>query len=237
MGPINRRYAAPSRPSDAAVSARSRRTSATEPSSRGWPIWIGGSIHSSPWRPRSSWRKKGDGTARGWTALQISWTTPGWVSSAERIPPPIVDSASKTATLRPVRAIVIAAARPFGPLPTTTASYSSAAMSTRLCHASSMVMPRHLRARARSEPDRWEELGHRPADPPGARRAQLLPGRETIAVERRPDPGRWLVGEWIAPQQAEGRSVVLEQPLEEADEPVLAVGRSEGQEPHQPVEA
>src|SRR5207248_8642418 len=49
---------------------------------------------------------------------------PGKVSSAERAPPPIVAFASQTTTEHPARASVIAAARPFGPEPTTTASYS-----------------------------------------------------------------------------------------------------------------
>ena len=52
----------------------------------------------------------------------MSWTKPGSVSSAERDPPPIVSAASSTRTERPARARAIAAARPFGPEPTTTAS-------------------------------------------------------------------------------------------------------------------
>src|SRR5712692_2771763 len=47
---------------------------------------------------------------------------PGSVSSAERTPPPTSSFASYTATLRLDRAISTAAARPFGPAPTTTAS-------------------------------------------------------------------------------------------------------------------
>src|SRR3954471_9141947 len=47
---------------------------------------------------------------------------PGRVSSAERDPPPIVCLASSTRTERPARASTIAAARPLGPAPTTTAS-------------------------------------------------------------------------------------------------------------------
>jgi hypothetical protein len=41
-----------------------------------------------------------------------------------RVPPPIVSCASTTRTERPAWASVIAAARPFGPAPTTTASSS-----------------------------------------------------------------------------------------------------------------
>ena len=48
---------------------------------------------------------------------------PGSVSSADRMPPPIVGAASITRTESPSRASVIAAANPLGPDPTTTASY------------------------------------------------------------------------------------------------------------------
>src|SRR5579872_3808908 len=58
-------------------------------------------------------------------AEQTSWTKPGRVSSIEREPPPMVSLASYTRTERPARAIVMAAARPFGPAPTTIASYFS----------------------------------------------------------------------------------------------------------------
>src|SRR3954454_22141931 len=47
---------------------------------------------------------------------------PGNVTSAERSPPPSVSAASRRTTERPARAIVIAAASPLGPAPTTTAS-------------------------------------------------------------------------------------------------------------------
>src|SRR5579859_1325651 len=56
-------------------------------------------------------------------AEQTSCTKPGRVSSIEREPPPIVSLASYTMTDLPARAMVIAAARPFGPAPITTASY------------------------------------------------------------------------------------------------------------------
>ncbi len=62
--------------------------------------------------------------ARGCIAEQTSWTKPGRVSSAERIPPPTDSLASQTKTERPALARVIAAARPLGPDPTITASYS-----------------------------------------------------------------------------------------------------------------
>src|SRR5918995_2330589 len=56
-------------------------------------------------------------------AEPTSWTKPGGVSPAERVPPPTVSSASNTITERPLRASSTAAAKPFGPEPTTTASY------------------------------------------------------------------------------------------------------------------
>src|SRR5205085_7777796 len=58
----------------------------------------------------------------GWTAEQTSCMKPGSVSSAERTPPPIVAFASNTTTLHPAWARTMAALRPFGPDPTTTAS-------------------------------------------------------------------------------------------------------------------
>ena len=60
--------------------------------------------------------------ASGCTAEQTSWTKPGRVSSAERQPPPTVSARLEHRTDRPARARVMAAARPFGPAPTTTAS-------------------------------------------------------------------------------------------------------------------
>src|SRR5690242_5988646 len=54
-------------------------------------------------------------------AEQTSCVKPGSVSAADRLPPPMVSSASKTVTSRPACASVIAAARPFGPEPTTMA--------------------------------------------------------------------------------------------------------------------
>ena len=67
-------------------------------------------------------RKNGEAAASGWIAEQTSCMKPGSVSSSERTPPPIVSAASRTSTERPARASSIAAASPFGPDPTTTAS-------------------------------------------------------------------------------------------------------------------
>ena len=54
---------------------------------------------------------------------------PGSVSSSERMPPPTVAAASWTVTSQPARAIVIAAASPFGPEPITTALFTPRAES------------------------------------------------------------------------------------------------------------
>ena len=56
---------------------------------------------SSPCSARGSSRRNGDPSAIGCIAEQTSWTKPGRVSSAERIPPPIVSFASSTSTDRP----------------------------------------------------------------------------------------------------------------------------------------
>src|SRR5947209_2664266 len=53
----------------------------------------------------------------------MSWTKPGKVSAAERLPPPTVSRPSTRSTRCPAWARVIAAASPLGPAPTTTASY------------------------------------------------------------------------------------------------------------------
>src|SRR5690606_37351811 len=71
--------------------------------------------------------------AVGWTVEQTSWTNPGSVSAVDRVPPPTVDAASNTTVRRPARAIVTAAMSPFGPDPTTTASYSLMLSRSRPC--------------------------------------------------------------------------------------------------------
>jgi hypothetical protein len=60
--------------------------------------------------------------ASEWTVEQTSCLNPGSVSSIVRSPPPNSGCASRTTTDRPACASVIAAARPLGPEPTTTAS-------------------------------------------------------------------------------------------------------------------
>ena len=63
-------------------------------------------------------------------AEQTSCMKPGSVSSALRVPPPTVSDASTTSTDRPACASVTAADKPFGPPPTTTASYEARLMSS-----------------------------------------------------------------------------------------------------------
>ena len=92
--------------------------------SRGCARGTGGCIHSTPNRSSSRDRKNGDASARGCMAAQTSWRKPGRVSSFVRMPPPIVSPASRRRTDRFSLAMVMAAASPLGPDPTTTASYS-----------------------------------------------------------------------------------------------------------------
>ncbi len=58
-------------------------------------------------------------------AEHTSWTKPGRVRAALRVPPPIVSAPSRTTTERPASAQVMAAANPFGPAPPTTPSGTS----------------------------------------------------------------------------------------------------------------
>src|SRR5687767_1567867 len=61
------------------------------------------------------------------TVAQTSCVHPGSVRASERMPPPTVRAASYTRTERPARASVMAADRPFGPDPITTASSADTA--------------------------------------------------------------------------------------------------------------
>ena len=75
--------------------------------------------------PRAaSVRKKGERIPIGWHAEHTSWRNPGSVSSLVRVPPPGSSRPSSTTTDAPSRASATAAASPFGPEPTTTASAS-----------------------------------------------------------------------------------------------------------------
>src|SRR6476620_10998502 len=120
------RYASPSPPRLAAVSAIERQAIAAGSRSSGCATAAGGCTHSSPKSASGSVRQKGEATANGCTAEYTSCTKPGRVSCAELAPPPTLPIASKTVTLRPARARAIAADRPLGPAPTTIASGDAA---------------------------------------------------------------------------------------------------------------
>ena len=117
----SRPQARPSSPRPAIVSSIDRTIVAALPSSKGCARSISGQRHSRPCFSSSSERKKGEAAAIGCPAEQTSWIRPGTVSSALRVPPPIVSAASSTVTSTPARASATAQARPLGPEPTTVA--------------------------------------------------------------------------------------------------------------------
>jgi hypothetical protein len=121
-GSSSRRYASPSGPSSVAVVSRERSSTTAVPSSSGCASGASGWSSSRPWSASGRFRRTGDPGTNGWIDEQTSCTKPGRVSSAERVPPPNVSSASRTSTRLPARASVTAATRPFGPDPTTIAS-------------------------------------------------------------------------------------------------------------------
>src|SRR5579863_4619093 len=106
----------------AAVSSTERVTTAARPPSSGWANSTGALLNRTPRAGRSKRRKNGEARASGCAAEQTSCQKPGRVSSSVRHPPPIVGAPSITRTFRPAADRVTAAARPFGPLPTITAS-------------------------------------------------------------------------------------------------------------------
>ena len=101
-------------------------TTAARPPSSGWANTTSGLAKATPRAVRPKRWKKGDATASGCAVAQVSCQNPGRVSSCVRQPPPIVAAPSTTSTRSPAALSVTAAARPFGPLPTTTASNSAA---------------------------------------------------------------------------------------------------------------
>ena len=117
----SRRASRPSRRSSAGAAPRCRRPAGGRCRSRGGSSRCPGRASGSRATPRPI----------GWIAEQTSCLNPGSVSSFVRVPPPIVRAASSTSTLWPLRAISTAAARPLGPEPTTTASYSGATFAAR----------------------------------------------------------------------------------------------------------
>ena len=101
------------------VSSSDCASTAADPSSSGCARGSGGWIHSRPCCARGKPAKAGELAAHGCTAEQTSCTNPGSVSSAERVPPPMVGCASNTVVRSPACARMMAAVRPFGPEPTT----------------------------------------------------------------------------------------------------------------------
>ena len=119
--PNTRRQPGPSSPSPATVSSIDFDMTPALPSWSGWARSTSGQAHSSPYLSSSSELRNGDPTAIGCTAEQWSCRSPGTVSSLERVPPPIVSSASSTVTSTPSLASATAQASPLGPAPTTVA--------------------------------------------------------------------------------------------------------------------
>src|SRR5436309_3203333 len=160
---------------------------------------------------------------------------PGNVSSAERRPPPTVVAPSRTVTERPARARQIAAASPFGPAPTTTASTTAPAArlvppartsaTFTLGSRGRVAGPRREGCRGRRQPHRPDQLADRSPDPPRAGLPSLPPGREAIAEQARPDVCRRALRERVPAKQPERRSVALEEPGEERHEPAFGVER------------
>src|SRR5580692_10717025 len=124
-GPSSRRYVRASGPSSAAVSSTDPVAATARPPSSGWAKATFGVSSLTPKVARSVPVKNGDALASGCTAEQTSCQNPGSVSSSVLQPPPGVAAPSMTCTDRPALAMVSAAASPFGPEPTTTASTPS----------------------------------------------------------------------------------------------------------------
>ncbi len=131
-GPKADRHRVPSRPRPSAVSASDCQSTPAVPSSSGCTASISARRHLSPNSWSGNVARNGDATPNGCIAEQTSCLSPGTVSSAVLVPPPMSSAASSTVTATPARASVTAAASPFGPEPTTTAS-SSAVTSPSQC--------------------------------------------------------------------------------------------------------
>jgi hypothetical protein len=111
-------------PSPFAVSPTSRCTRTASCPSRGCAACTAGKAHSTS---KSSSLNAADALASGSTVAQKSWVNPSSpVSGPLRSPPPNSAADSSSSTFSPARASVTAPISPFGPDPTTTASYPSA---------------------------------------------------------------------------------------------------------------
>ena len=106
------------------MSVTERVTTAARPPSSGCAYTTSGCANLTPLAAGSKRRKNGDASASGCAAEHTSCRKPGSVSSSVRQPPPGLAAPSITCTRSPAAASVTAAARPFGPLPTTMASAS-----------------------------------------------------------------------------------------------------------------
>src|SRR5690606_25645874 len=89
---------------------------------------------------------------------------------------------------------------------------------------------------ARAEPPRWIRLPEALAHPDEPRTALLLAAREAVMPHRRSHPARPLAVERVDAQQPQRARVGLEQTAQERVEPA-GIGRTEGEEPHEPVES
>ena len=120
--PNRRRHRAPSAPCiPSAVASTERYSTPALPPSSGWTQSISGRRQDRPYRSRPSPARNCEPTAIGWIAEQWSCSRPGMIASLVRVPPPMSSAASRTVTWRPALARATAAARPFGPAPTTIA--------------------------------------------------------------------------------------------------------------------
>ena len=124
-GATNARQASPSpariRSRLAAVASTSRYSAIARPPSSGWAAHAPGWVQRSPWRSSGMRANTGEAAPEGWTAENVSWRKPGSVSSSVRTAPPGRSAASSTVTAWPASASRMAAARPLGPAPMTTA--------------------------------------------------------------------------------------------------------------------
>ena len=114
--PIQRRYEAASSPRPSAVSSIDRWRTARGRRPEGGRAGVPGATTAA--RDARGGAATGRATrAEGWMAEHTSCRKPGTVSSALRVPPPMVSAASRTTTERPASASVTAADSPFGPAP------------------------------------------------------------------------------------------------------------------------
>ena len=158
----------------------------------------------------------------------MSWTNPGWTSSALRTAPPTSGWASRTSTDQPRSASRFAATRPFGPAPTTTASWVTGAA--------------RRRTRAVAATRRCATTGAGPgrpgaAAPPGRRwpaprsspRCRCRPGSEPEGhLGRAGGPGAGAQLEHRARGRVEHLGVVVDQQRPAADR-VVQPGADSGQ--------